>query len=135
MALRRARCSGRRAPGCPAAGARTSCCAPARDGRWAEVDARRRDAARTARRVLAGPLLPGLVDAHSHAFQRAFAGLAERRDVGAATTSGRGATACTRVALRITPAQLRAIAAQLYVELLRGGYTQVCEFHYLQHAT
>ena len=38
------------------------------------------------------------------------------------------------VALRITPAQLRAVAAQLYVELLRGGYTQVCEFHYLHHA-
>jgi formimidoylglutamate deiminase len=38
-----------------------------------------------------------------------------------------------RVALRITPEQLRAIAAQLYVELLAGGYTQVCEFHYLQH--
>ena len=37
------------------------------------------------------------------------------------------------VALRITPEQLRAVAAQLYVELLRGGYTQVCEFHYLQH--
>ena len=31
------------------------------------------------------------------------------------------------------PSSLRAIAAQLYVELLRGGYTQVCEFHYLQH--
>ncbi|MDH5538096.1 MAG: formimidoylglutamate deiminase, partial [Rhizobacter sp.] len=38
------------------------------------------------------------------------------------------------VALRITPQQLRAVAAQLYVELLRGGYTQVCEFHYLHHA-
>jgi formimidoylglutamate deiminase len=38
-----------------------------------------------------------------------------------------------RVALRITPEQLRAIAAHLYVELLRGGYTQVCEFHYLHH--
>ena len=38
-----------------------------------------------------------------------------------------------RVALRITPEQLRAVAAQLYVELLRGGYTQVCEFHYLHH--
>ena len=38
-----------------------------------------------------------------------------------------------RVALRITPEQLRAVAAQLYAELLRGGYTQVCEFHYLQH--
>jgi formimidoylglutamate deiminase len=37
------------------------------------------------------------------------------------------------VALRITPMQLRAVAAQLYVELLHGGYTEVCEFHYLQH--
>ena len=33
----------------------------------------------------------------------------------------------------ITPEQMQAVAAQLYVELLRGGYTQVCEFHYLQH--
>ena len=37
-------------------------------------------------------------------------------------------------AWRITPAQLLAIAAQLYAELLCGGYTQSCEFHYLQHA-
>jgi formiminoglutamate deiminase len=36
------------------------------------------------------------------------------------------------VALRIGPEQLRAVAAQLYVELLRGGYTHVCEFHYLR---
>ena len=35
-------------------------------------------------------------------------------------------------ALRIDAAQLRAVATQLYVELLQGGYTQVCEFHYLQ---
>jgi formimidoylglutamate deiminase len=39
-----------------------------------------------------------------------------------------------QVALRITPEQLHAVAAHLYVELLRGGYTQICEFHYLQHA-
>jgi formimidoylglutamate deiminase len=35
--------------------------------------------------------------------------------------------------LRITPEQLEAIAAQLYAELLAGGYTQVCEFHYLHN--
>jgi formimidoylglutamate deiminase len=82
--------------------------------------------------VLAGPLLPGLVDAHSHAFQRAFAGLAERR--GQADDDFWGwRERMYRVALRITPGQLRAIGAQLYLELLRGGYTQVCEFHYLQH--
>jgi formimidoylglutamate deiminase len=39
------------------------------------------------------------------------------------------------VALRITPDQLRAVATHLYAELLAGGYTQVCEFHYLQHAS
>ncbi len=85
-----------------------------------------------ASQVLAGPLVPGLVNAHSHAFQRAFAGLAERRE----TPSDDFWSWRERmygVALRITPEQLRAVAAQLYVELLHGGYTQVCEFHYLQH--
>jgi formimidoylglutamate deiminase len=101
------------------------------DGRWAEVTP---DVAvpPADALVLQGPLLPGLVDAHSHAFQRAFAGRAERRD---ALTDDFWSwrDRMYRVALRISPAQLRAIAAQLYVELLKGGYTQVCEFHYLQH--
>jgi formimidoylglutamate deiminase len=38
-----------------------------------------------------------------------------------------------QVALRVTPESMRAVATQLYLELLRGGYTEVCEFHYLQH--
>ena len=101
------------------------------DGCWAEVSAGIAQPSEGAQ-ALAGPLLPGLVNAHSHAFQRAFAGLAEQRD------SERDDFWSWRarmyaVALRITPSQLRAIAAQLYLELLRGGYTQVCEFHYLQH--
>lgn len=83
--------------------------------------------------VLAAPVLPGLVDAHSHAFQRAFAGLAERRD-GAHDDFWSWRDRMYGVALRITPPQLRAVAAHLYAELLAGGYTQVCEFHYLQHA-
>ena len=100
------------------------------DGHWshiatgvpAPVDAER----------LAGPVLPGLVDAHSHAFQRAFAGLAERRtDESDDFWSWRDRM--YQVANAVTPRSLRAIAAHLYVELLRGGYTQVCEFHYLQH--
>ena len=82
--------------------------------------------------VLAGAALPGLVNAHSHAFQRAFAGLAERSE-NAHDNFWSWRDRMYRVALRITPEQLAAIAAQLYVELLRGGYTQVCEFHYLQH--
>jgi formimidoylglutamate deiminase len=83
--------------------------------------------------VLPGPVLPGIVNAHSHAFQRAFAGLSERRD-NDADDFWSWRDRMYGVALRITPQQLRAVAAQLYVELLRGGYTQVCEFHYLQHA-
>ncbi len=82
--------------------------------------------------VLPGTVLPSLVDAHSHAFQRAMAGLAERREAGE-DDFWSWRDRMYRVALRVTPDQLRAIAAQLYVELLRGGYTQVCEFHYLQH--
>ena len=106
-----------------------------RDGHWAD-DHARRHAPPAACERLAGPLLPGLVDAHSHAFQRAFAGLAERISAGdgAADDFWSWRDRMYGVALRITPEQLRAIAAQLYVELLRGGYTQVCEFHYLQHA-
>ncbi len=39
-----------------------------------------------------------------------------------------------RYALQITPPQMQAIAAQLYAECLRHGYTAVCEFHYLHRA-
>jgi formimidoylglutamate deiminase len=100
-------------------------------GCWAEISAGVVLAPPGAQ-VLAGPVLPGLVDAHSHAFQRAMAGLAERREQGE-DDFWSWRDRMYGVALRITPEQLRAVAAQLYVELLRGGYTQVCEFHYLQH--
>jgi formimidoylglutamate deiminase len=100
------------------------------DGHWAEVQAG--SAAPPQAQRLASAALPGLVDAHSHAFQRAFAGLAERRD-SEHDDFWSWRDGMYRVALRITPAQLRAVAAQLYAELLQGGYTQVCEFHYLQH--
>jgi formimidoylglutamate deiminase len=74
-----------------------------------------------------------LVNGHSHAFQRAFVGLAERRE-SAHDDFWSWRERMYAVALRISPAQLRAVAAHLYAELLAGGYTQVCEFHYLQHA-
>ncbi|MFM2274320.1 MAG: hypothetical protein RL211_192 [Pseudomonadota bacterium] len=82
--------------------------------------------------VLPGPVLPGLVNAHSHAFQRAFAGLSERRE-SESDDFWSWRDRMYGVALRITPAQMHAVAAQLYVEMLKGGYTQVCEFHYLHH--
>src|SRR6187402_91037 len=101
------------------------------DGRWSEVTPGVA-APPPGATVLDGPLLPALVDAHSHAFQRAFAGRAERRE-SASDDFWSWRDRIYRVALRITPAQLRDVAAQLYVELLQGGYTEVCEFHYLQH--
>lgn len=82
---------------------------------------------------LPGPVIPSLVNAHSHAFQRAFAGLSERRE-SASDDFWSWRERMYGVALRITPAQLKAVARQLYAELLAGGYTQVCEFHYLHHA-
>ena len=101
------------------------------DGCWAAVQPG--VAAPEGARVLPGPVLPGLVDAHSHAFQRAFAGLAERRE-GAHDDFWSWRDRMYGVALRITPDELRAVATQLCTELLCGGYTQVCEFHYLHHA-
>ena len=105
-------------------------------GVWCGVQAGATDAARVGATVLPGPVLPGLVNAHSHAFQRAIVGLTERRGgaVGAASDDfwswrDRMYTA----ALRITPEQLETIATLLYTELRQCGYTQVCEFHYLHN--
>jgi formimidoylglutamate deiminase len=99
------------------------------DGHWAAVTPDV-EFAPPAAALAEGPVLPALVNGHGHAFQRAFAGLAERREA-ARDDFWSWRDRMYRVALRITPEQLRAIAAHLYVELLRGGYTQVCEFHYL----
>jgi len=104
-------------------------------GFWSNVATQvpREEAQRQRCQVLGGPLLPGVVNAHSHAFQRAFAGLAERRET-EHDDFWSWRDRMYRVALAISPQQLKAVASQLYLELLRGGYTHVCEFHYLHHA-
>jgi formimidoylglutamate deiminase len=105
----------------------------AADGTWAAITPDTPRAQVPGAEALRAPVLPGLVNAHSHAFQRAFVGLAEtRRDAHDDFWSWRDRM--YGVALAITPERLRALATQLYGELLRGGYTQVCEFHYLHHA-
>ena len=101
------------------------------DGLWSRVESDVSEPPPRAQR-LAGPALPGLVNGHSHAFQRAFAGLAERREREADDFWG-WREQMYRVAQRVEPTHLQAIAAQLYVELLQVGYTHVCEFHYLHH--
>lgn len=82
---------------------------------------------------LPGPLLPGLPNLHSHAFQRAMAGLAE--SVGDPRDSfWSWREQMYALVDRLDPDQVEAIAAHLYVEMLKGGYTSVGEFHYLHHA-
>ena len=85
---------------------------PGRDGRW---------------------VVPGLPNLHSHAFQRAMAGLAERQ-THAQDSFWTWRETMYRIAARFDPDSLHAVAAQLYAEMLEAGYTTVCEFHYLHHA-
>ena len=81
---------------------------------------------------LRGPVLAGMPNLHSHAFQRAMAGLAEVagnpndsfwtwRDL------------MYRMVGKINPDQLQVIARQLYIEMLKAGCTSVAEFHYVHH--
>jgi len=78
-------------------------------------------------------VLPGMVNLHSHAFQRALGGLTERAgDDGQKDSFWTWRDLMYRFAARITPQQIEAIAAQLFAECLRHGYTSLCEFHYLQ---
>ncbi len=79
-----------------------------------------------------GPLIPGTPNLHSHAFQRAIAGLTEYRGQ-ASDSFWSWRTLMYRFALRLDPVQLEAIALGLYVEMLEAGYTTVCEFHYVHH--
>lgn len=81
---------------------------------------------------LAGPVLPGLVDLHSHAFQRAMAGLTERSGP-APDSFWTWRQIMYRFLERLVPEDIEAIAALLYAELLESGYTGVAEFHYLHN--
>ena len=78
--------------------------------------------------------IPGFQNAHSHAFQYAMAGIAERHQVAAkADDFWSWRAAMYKLALSISPDDLESIATQLYAEMLRHGYTNVAEFHYVHH--
>lgn len=80
---------------------------------------------------IGGWAAPGVPNVHSHAFQRAMAGLAEGRRPDSFWS---WRDVMYRFAARLAPEDLEAVAAQLYVELLKAGFTCVGEFHYLHHA-
>lgn len=75
--------------------------------------------------------LPGMPNAHSHAFQRALSGFGERAHGDDSFWSWR--EAMYRIANRMTPEDLFIIARQAFFEMLRGGFTSVAEFHYIHH--
>ena len=81
---------------------------------------------------VAGPLLPGMPNLHSHAFQRAIAGR-----TGRASTDGDSFWTWRQAMYafldRIDADAFETIAAQAYVEMLKAGYTAVAEFHYVHH--
>jgi formimidoylglutamate deiminase len=77
--------------------------------------------------------LPGMINLHSHSFQRALGGRTERAG-DSKDSFWTWRDLMYRFARNITPEQIEAIAAQLFSECLRHGYTSLCEFHYVQRA-
>ncbi|PNS09612.1 formimidoylglutamate deiminase [Solilutibacter silvestris] len=83
-------------------------------------------------RVPMGWRTAGIANLHSHAFQRAIAGLGERQ-TNPADSFWTWRETMYALAARFDPESLHAVASQLYAEMLEAGYTTVCEFHYLHH--
>jgi len=81
----------------------------------------------------AGVLLPSPVNAHSHAFQRAMAGLTERRGPNPNDSFWTWRQLMFRFLDQLTPADVEAIAAFVQMEMLEAGYATNVEFHYLHH--
>jgi formimidoylglutamate deiminase len=82
--------------------------------------------------IIDGIVIPGMPNLHSHSFQRAMVGMSEysQSENDDFWSWRKLMYQCVN---RINPDQLQAITAQLYLEMLKAGYTSVAEFHYLHH--
>ncbi|WP_340110582.1 formimidoylglutamate deiminase [Pikeienuella sp. HZG-20] len=98
------------------------------DGRIAEIGAGRPEGA-----VRAAFLAPAPANSHSHAFQRALAGLTERRGPNPTDSFWTWRDLMFRFLDRIDPDQVEAIAAFVQMEMLEAGFGASVEFHYLHH--
>ncbi|MBU2981694.1 formimidoylglutamate deiminase [Lentibacter algarum] len=78
-------------------------------------------------------LLPAPVNVHSHAFQRAMAGLTERRGPNASDSFWTWRQLMFRFLDRLTPEHVEAITTFVQMEMLEAGYACNAEFHYLHH--
>src|SRR5271169_1142620 len=99
------------------------------DGHISGIENHLRASPPDAKRV-AGFVVPGMPNAHSHAFQRGMAGNTEYR-LSARDSFWTWRRAMYALANRIEPDDLQILATQLFVEMLKSGYTSVAEFHYL----
>ena len=102
--------------------------------RAGRIEAIETGVARDDREAALGILIPGLGNAHSHAFQRALAGHTEQRSPAHRDTFWTWREKMYELAARVDPEALTAIASQAYSEMLASGYTAVAEFHYLHTA-
>lgn len=81
-----------------------------------------------------GYALPSFTNAHSHAFQYAMVGLTERHNSKKSSENfWSWREAMYKIALKVSPNQMEAIATKVYSEMLRHGYSHVVEFHYVHH--
>ena len=81
---------------------------------------------------VSGTVIPGMVNCHSHAFQRAFAGFSEQGSEGQ-DSFWTWRKIMYKFLGQLTVEHAQVIASQLYIEMLKMGYTRVAEFHYLHH--
>jgi formimidoylglutamate deiminase len=77
-------------------------------------------------------IIPGMINCHSHAFQRALAGFTEQGS-GSHDSFWTWRDVMYKFLGQLTPDDCYIIARQLYIEMLKAGYTRVAEFHYLHH--
>ena len=82
--------------------------------------------------LLSGAVIPGMINCHSHAFQRAFAGFSEQGSEGQ-DSFWTWRSIMYKFLAQLTSDDAQVIAQQLYIEMLKMGYTRVAEFHYLHH--
>lgn len=81
----------------------------------------------------AGLVIPAPANLHSHAFQRAMAGLTERRGPDPSDSFWTWRRLMYRFLDQLTPEHIEAIAAFVQMEMLEAGYATNVEFHYLHH--
>ncbi len=87
------------------------------------------DASTAGATTLPGPVIPGMVNVHSHIHQRLIAGLTGYRAAGA-DSFWTWREQMYRAVGQLAPDELKTLASYAFMELIEGGYTVTGEFHY-----